>query len=321
MFQRFILHGSCFTTKFPFTFPLAENKPSNQKAIIHRFSGEFPFESLSAPPVFINALPLFPQPVEILFFHQAVDDYLLRFTNLVDFHITPSAIGCHLAAPESESLVELYFLSNAISWWLEQQGHPVLHGAGIEINGDAIGFLAKSGQGKSSLAGSFVQAGYPLITDDNFSLHHEQGTFYTYPSYPCMRMWPDQAAHFVPHAANLELVHPSVSKKRVPIGEEYGVFGRFSAGKSFIRRLYLPQRAASNAPILIEPLAPAQALIELIRHSFTPRTVMAAGLQPRRIDFMIEFLKQAQVKRLIYPSGYEHLPRVRDAILEDLARL
>ena len=45
------------------------------------------------------------------------------------------------------------------------------------------------------------------------------------------------------------------------------------------------------------------------------------GLQPQRLDFFAQMVQQVPMRRLAYPSGFEHLPRVRDAILQDLEGL
>ena len=71
----------------------------------------------------------------------------------------------------------------------------------------------------------------------------------------------------------------------------------------------------------ITPVSPRDAVIELVRHSFTPRVVEAIGLQAQRLDFFAQMVQQVPMRRLVYPSGFAHLPRVRDAILEDLQTL
>jgi hypothetical protein len=120
----------------------------------------------------------------------------------------------------------------------------------------------------------------------------------------------------------LAIIHPAYNKRRVPVGP--AGFGEFCDEVRPLACLYIPERwqqVGEGAAVQIEPLSQAQAVVDLMRYSFTPRLVQAAGLQPQRLDFFARLVKQIPVRRLIYPNGYQHLPRVRDAILEDLARL
>jgi hypothetical protein len=322
MNRSFVLHGSIFTSHFPFTMPLVTAGSGIFRSSTFRCrlvsAVSVLFDNIA--PVFINSGLTTLGAVNYFLFVLSEKHYVFRISGLADFHITPMEISCYQLEPTEQNSIELHFLSNIISLWLEQQGHLVIHASGVEVEGHSIAFLGESGQGKSSLVTSFVQAAYPLITDDTFSIHRQHGDFYTYPAYPCLRMWPDQADHFLTNTEELELVHPLINKKRVPVGGEQG-FGQFCQGKRPIQRLYLLERGDPSSTVAIHSVSSAKALVELIRHSYVRRTVQAAGLQPHRIDLFIDFLKQVSVRRLIYPTGYQHLPRVRDAILEDLAQL
>jgi hypothetical protein len=59
--------------------------------------------------------------------------------------------------------------------------------------------------------------------------------------------------------------------------------------------------------------------VRLFAYTFNHRLVQAAGLQPQRLALFAALVQRVPRRRLVYPSGYEHLPRVREAILEDLA--
>ena len=64
-----------------------------------------------------------------------------------------------------------------------------------------------------------------------------------------------------------------------------------------------------------------EAVIALVRHSFAARAVQALGWQPRRLRFFADLAQQVPLRRLSYPSGFQHLPRVGQAILRDLGGL
>jgi hypothetical protein len=102
-----------------------------------------------------------------------------------------------------------------------------------------------------------------------------------------------------------------------------GLLDRFCNESRPLGCIYLPHKvdAAESTAIQIKPIAKRDVVMELVKHSFVPRSMIKIGLQPARLEKFAQIAEQIPVRRLIYPSGYQHLPRVRDAILEDLACL
>jgi hypothetical protein len=246
----------------------------------------------------------------------------LRFAGVADFYLWSDRIVCHLLDPAHDYLVEIQLLGPVLSFWLERQGIPALHASAVVVGERAVAFLSSNQGGKSSLAAALMQEGYPLLTDDILPVDLRQGVFVGRPGYPQMRMWPDVAQHFVGHHQDLELVHPELPKRRVPVGP--GDFGTFCDVSQTLSCTYLPERfdpEEAHKRIEIRPVSPRDAVIELVRHSFTPRVVEAIGLQAQRLDFFARMVQQVPMRRLVYPSGFEHLPRVSGAILEDLNSL
>jgi len=80
---------------------------------------------------------------------------------------------------------------------LLKQGIEPLHCTAVVVNGGAVGFLGDCGYGKSSLAAAFLQAGYPLLTDDLLVLKEEGRHFLAYPSFPRIKLFPEMAEAFL----------------------------------------------------------------------------------------------------------------------------
>lgn len=249
---------------------------------------------------------------------RSTDFEILRLPR-ADFHIWPDRIVAHTATEEPSPLIEIHLLGTVFSYWLEQHGLVTLHASAAVVKGRAAAFSSTHGGGKTGLAAALLQAGYPLLSDDLLPIEEREGTLLGRPGYPQMRMWPDEANHFLGGSEHLPLIHPDLSKRRVPIGP--GGFGTFHDAPLPLACLYLLDRQPeSEAPIEIRDLSPRDALIELLRHSFTPLLVEAAGLQPARFDLLSRLVLQVPVKRLRYPSGFDHLPRVAEAVRRDLER-
>jgi hypothetical protein len=231
-----------------------------------------------------------------------------------EYYLWPDRIVCHLANPDGLHLVEPYLLGPVFAYWLERRGLPVLHASAVAVEGRAVVFAALHGTGKSGLAAALLHRGAALLGDDLAPLD-EFGC--VQPGFPCLRMWPDEAACFLRCYEHLPRVSPGSEKRWVPVGPDG--FGTFCDRPLPLACLYLPERLPDrSAPVTIREIAPRDALIELVRHSFSPFLVEAVGLQPGRIDRFIRLLQQVPVRRLSYPSGFDRLPEVAEAVLRDL---
>lgn len=255
--------------------------------------------------------------------HRSPDHEVLSFTGTVDFHLWPDRIVARSRTPEPSPLLEIHLLGTVFSYWLERRGLVTLHASAVLAGPQAAAaFVSTHGGGKTGIAASLAQAGHPLLSDDLLPLEERGGLFLARPGYPQMRMWPDEATHFLGGFEDLPTVHPDLSKRRVALGSGApGGFGTFHGEAAPLSCLYLLDRQPDgDAPIEIREVSPRDALIELLRHSFTPLLVEAAGLQPARFDLLSRLVLQVPVKRLSYPSGFDRLPWVAEAVRRDVER-
>lgn len=236
----------------------------------------------------------------------------LCFSGSADFYLQADSITGHLLSPALDFMLEMRFLGPVLSYWLERRGIPTLHASAVATKQGAIAFLSHKEGGKTGLAAAFLQAGVPLLTDDVLPVEETSGMFLARPGYPLMRMWPDEAEFFVPGWEALPTVHPAISKRRVPVGD--GGFGAFHGESLPLACLYLPERMATG-PVEIQEVSPRDAVIELVRHSFSPRLTEAAGLGPQRLDVFARLAMQVPVRRLRYPSGFARLPEAVERVL------
>jgi hypothetical protein len=244
---------------------------------------------------------------------------VLSFPQTTDFYLWPDRIVCHLLAPELRHCIEPHLLGPVFAYWLEKRGFPMLHASCVRLGERCAAFPAHHGAGKSGIAAALLQQGAALLCDDLVPIEARGAELLVHPSFPHMRMWPDEAARFLGRFEHLPAVHPDQSKRWVPIGP--GGFGTFHGEATPLACLYLLDRQPeSDAPIEIREVSPRDALIELFRHSFTPLLVEAAGLQPARFDLLSRLVLQVPVKRLLYPSGFNRLPQVAEAVRRDLER-
>ncbi len=245
--------------------------------------------------------------------------YGFSFPKIGVYEIAPGSILCYPLPSLPQGALDSFLLSNVLAIWLELSGVTALHASAIATTHGAIGFLSHSGNGKTSLAASLMSSGYPLLTDDILAVENRGTSFVANPGYPYVRLWPDEALHFLGHFEDLELVDPRISKRWIPVGP--GGLGLFCSSPQPVLCLYLLERRLPSeveGDIRIVPVSRRDAMIELVRYSFEALVVEVIGMQARRLDSLSRMAQQVPVRRISYPSGLEHLPRVREAILKDL---
>jgi hypothetical protein len=314
---QYSLYGLTLVSDYPFQNSLSPGKGPP----------DLSFTCVTDPPVredWARSEPFMKSPYrletgECVFSLYRHEDYqVLRFTEVADFYLWPDRIICRLLDPNYGHQVEIYFLGIVMAYWLECRGVLMLHASSVVIKDKAVGFLATNRGGKSSLAVALMKSGCPLLSDDLLPVKFREEKFMAFPGYPQMRLWPNEAQRFLGRYEDLALVHPNYSKRRVPLGQDG--LGSFCNSPKELVCLYLPERSESgDAAIEIKPKPRPEAVIELIRNSFTPNMVVAAGLQPNRFRVIDNLTRNVPVKRLLYPSGFEHLDRVCAAVADDVS--
>ena len=245
------------------------------------------------------------------------DFWVFHQARVADYYMWPDRIVCHQHDDQTTDLVELYFLSLLTGFWLESGGSVVLHASAVSVDERAVVFLATNTAGKSSLATSLMLAGHPLLTDDLLAISLSEEAAIGHPGFPQMRMWPDLADHFLGEHEHLPHVLPDTEKRLVRVGAQ-GI-GSFSPAARPLHCLYVPERLAGpDGEIRIERIPPQEALIELVKESFLTAVLEKTGLHRERFGRLAALVGQVPISRLVYPSGLERLPDVRDAIFEDL---
>jgi len=150
---------------------------------------------------------------------------VLRIAGAGDFWFHGRRIVCHRHPDSRSDLVELVLLGTGLAYWHELSGIPALHASAVVVADKAIVFLAGKHAGKSSLAASFVGAGWPLLTDDVLVVEPSGDEALARPGYPSMRLWPAEARHFTGSNTDHPRVLPTMDKRRVLIGgSSFGTF-------------------------------------------------------------------------------------------------
>ena len=242
---------------------------------------------------------------------------VFHYSEVVDFFVLEDGIAYQVHDAEYEFMVELHLLGNVLSYWLERAGHPALHASGVVVEDHVIGFLGERGAGKTSLAATMIARGYSLATDDVLGLKPTPSGYLARPGYPQMRMWPEQARHFLGHD-RLERVKRAMPKLRVPVGS--GAFGTFDGAVRPLAALYAPRRHDGDH-VTFENLSPGKAVLHLVRTSYLVGIAEGAGLAVRRFAILGDVVARVPVRVVSYPNGLERLPETVERIADDARSL
>jgi hypothetical protein len=115
-------------------------------------------------------------------------------TGTFDISGRGSSITWYPVAGSDPELVRIDILGRVLAAAAHEQGILCLHGSAVSMGGQAIGFLAPKGFGKSTLASSLVSAGARLLTDDTLPV--EPSTGMARPGVHSVRLLDDAANHF-----------------------------------------------------------------------------------------------------------------------------
>jgi len=198
---------------------------------------------------------------------------------------------------------------------LGHNGDLVLHAAAVRIGGDAIVLLGKSGWGKSTLAASFEQMGFPLLGDDALVVSWDGDMPCVRTVYPSLRLYPDSiAALFAAGVPTTTIAHYT-PKLRVSVplkeGEECYALP--------IRALFALGAPSRVSELVVKPKSISKACMALVENSFVLDPT-DTGRATSRLREASRLAGQVPAFDLCYPRTYSRLADVRTAIFEAVDR-
>lgn len=317
--QTYTVYGITLATDFAFSWPVrALDSRSEQMSADLRFrcqaTAPVAVEWCDAPSVH-TVLVDDDEPHPGITYHAFGSFDVVRIHGVADHYVWPDRIVCHLHEPELGYLVEIQLLGMVFAVWLERRGSPTLHASAVVVGGQAVAFLATKGGGKTTAGLGLIAAGHALLADDLLALRPTDSAVFAQPGYPMLRLWPEQAEHLVGGYADLPLVHPSFFKRRLTVE---GDVGRFHPAPAPLARIYLPRRAAGGEMAMTR-VRSTDAVIAMIQHSFLREAVHGLGLAGARLEQFAQVLRSLEVRAIRYPTGYDRLPELAEAVEADLA--
>jgi hypothetical protein len=270
----------------------------------------FPFEPSQATCVYRRSSGAAAKAIE---FHRQESWSCLRY-EAVDFFLRDAGlVFCFPRQDAPPDLLAALFLGAVCALILELRGAICLHAGAVEMKGGAVGFLGRSGIGKSSLTASLIHQGHRLVSDDILPVMDEAGRLLAVPSFPQVKLRREAAEMLFDGGTDAS---PALQKHLVSVDQGWGAFAPHPLP---LRALYVLHRHEhAQAAIAIEPLAAGQRLTALLGHSFCARVAGPLGLAPRRFEALGEIARRIPVRRLIVPNNVRRLPDIGELLRRDL---
>ncbi len=221
------------------------------------------------------------------------DSIEVRIEGVASFAVAGDGRSIRVGEVENSapgSLVDDALLGPPLLLALALQGVPCLHASAVAAEQGVVAWLGPSGAGKSTLAAYLGRDGSPWKRCADDLLPVEVG--------------PD-GTHALPHFPQLKL--PAAAQwcgqqpERLPL-----------------RALYLlGESEAEGRGVTIEPLAPTDAVLEILRQT-AAWSLYSPDLAGRHLAMCARIAETVPVRRLSYPRRFEILPEVAAAIRADL---
>jgi hypothetical protein len=241
-----------------------------------------------------------------------------RWNTVGEFWVSSDGrqIRCRRFDEAHKESFDVYLLGQALSFALVKSGFEPIHATVVAVHGKAVVFLGDSGYGKSTLAASFISAGYPVLTDDLLMLKAGQDGVIAYPGPARIKLFPNDAGRFLGNMAMGVRMNPATEKLIIPLDAS-----RSCAIPLPVRMIYSlapPREVFRKQYVHIEPLTPREACIELVKNTFNYRIVDGQRLT-RQLHAAARLVSRLPVRRLAIPRDLDQLPTVRQVLLSDVS--
>lgn len=200
----------------------------------------------------------------------------------------------YTVGPEGSSeRVSFWFIHIFLPLYLSlERNFDFLHAGAVEVEGEAILFVAPSTGGKSTLIEYFLSRGHPLITDDKLATSVAVERLFAIPSHGCYR--PYRRFEDLGHRAEL------YARAELPV-----------------RAIYLLKRVEANDDVVFDEIHGFRKFDRLMPHYIFG----FRHLKARRLKYLASLVNAVPVYEVSVPHDLERLSEVHRAICEHNRKL
>jgi hypothetical protein len=216
-----------------------------------------------------------------------------------------------VVSPDTGALpldVRAYLLGTIFTVLCQQRGLLPLHASAVSTRAGAVAFLARSGQGKSSLAAHLAQRGFRVLSDDVCLIDPTPAEeVMVIPAAPWLKLWRNSLQQLGEQAEGLQRVFSEDDKYRLPLSSGL-------APEPIRKLIFLENTEESSTATRMEDVSAVEAIPLLMNLTHQAYLLQATG--QRRNSFLLcgRVSSQARACRLIRPWGLTHLQSTLDML-------
>lgn len=233
-------------------------------------------------------------------------DLLLDITDVARFRISKNTIIIDVESSADMQTVRLYLLGSGLGALMLQRGNLLLHGNAININGKAVIVVAKSGVGKSTLAGEFFNRGYSLLADDVCCVD-KNGLIQ--PSYPYLKIWNDSIKNLKLKDQNIERIREQDDKYYYPVRE------LFQKNALPVSSIYILNKV-NIAELETFNVVGFKKVQRLKNHLYRPLYSKVLGINQQLILQLSKIAQAVPVSYIARPTNHFSASQITDLILK-----
>lgn len=247
--------------------------------------------------------------------------YLLSYPGLADFEadfLGANIIYRRSATEVSDLTISHLLLDHVLPLVLNLRGREALHATAVMTPTGVFAFLGVAGIGKSTLAASFLQAGYVPLCDDCLAVEEIAGEFVAYPGYPALRLWEDSLHLLGDQPDRIHRIADYTPKSSYVFDDRAESFKHEPLR---LARIYSLNRLPASSPdsvsqSKVEPLDGGEALAEVLEAAFR-LDIEDKAMLGRQFEFFSRLASRVPVRRLWMPDDLAMLDDAREMILRD----
>ncbi len=284
-----------------------------------------PFPELDPAPVdgsvdVVFRLGRVPSDLEIAHdqgaFFQAAPSRLLSWTPSVARFLTIQGreVVVQMEPGAAERDVRTLILCSPMGAVLLQRGMLPLHASAVVTPFGAVGFMGKSGRGKSTLAAQFARSGFRVLADDVAAITFvEEGTPMVQPGLPQFKLWPNSASELGESVETLPRLLTQTEKRLLSFRNN------FHSNPEPLIHLYNLNTVPDPGEIQLHP-QPLFGRLELLKnHTYRGQYLSGLNLKQTHFRNISQVASRVPVTRILRPeeSGFK-LEALMNRVLADL---
>jgi hypothetical protein len=207
-----------------------------------------------------------------------------------------------------ERIIRHCILGPALGVLLHQRRQLVLHASAVAVSGGAVAFLGEAGCGKSTMAAALYARGHGIVADDVTVVRADEAHPTVLPGFPQLKLWPEAAIAVGNAPETLPRVEPNLEKRARRTDHE------FSPDPLPLRCIYV---LAEDETQQIAPIRSQEALMELIRHSYTKSLLRVVGASSHFLQCS-SIVKNVTIRSLKRPRSLSSLSDIAQLVEKDL---